>query len=73
MQEGGVSMESRYFIRPEEIPAYSPKNHVGTENRRLVGPGNGAKNLEIVMGILQKGPGALPHVHPENPAQAVRA
>jgi quercetin dioxygenase-like cupin family protein len=57
-------MESKYFIRPEEIPAYSPKNHVGTENRRLVGPGNGAKNLEIVLGILQKGPGALPHVHP---------
>jgi quercetin dioxygenase-like cupin family protein len=57
-------MESRYFIKPEEIPAYSPKNHVGTENRRIVGPGNGAKNLEIVLGVLQKGPGALPHVHP---------
>jgi mannose-6-phosphate isomerase-like protein (cupin superfamily) len=57
-------MESKYFIRPEEVPAYSPKNHVGTENRRLVGRDNGAKNLEVVLGVLQKGPGALPHIHP---------
>ena len=57
-------MESKYFVNPEDVPAYSPKNHVGTENRRLVGRGNGAKNLEVVLGVLQKGPGALPHVHP---------
>jgi mannose-6-phosphate isomerase-like protein (cupin superfamily) len=57
-------MESKYFIRPGEVPAYGPKNHVGTENRRLVGRNNGAKNLEVVLGVLQKGPGALPHVHP---------
>jgi len=57
-------MESKYFIRPGELPAYSPKNHVGTQNRRLVGRDNGAKHLEVVLGVLQKGPGALPHVHP---------
>ena len=57
-------MESRYFVRPEDIPAYSPKNRVGTLNRRLIGPDNGAKNLEVVLGVLEKGPGALPHVHP---------
>jgi len=57
-------MESRYFIQPEDVPAYSPKNHVGTLNRRLIGPDNGAKNLEVVLGVLEKGPGALPHVHP---------
>ena len=57
-------MESKYFVRPGEVPAYSPKNHVGTQNRRLVGRDNGAKNLEVVLGVLQKGPGALPHIHP---------
>lgn len=58
-------MESKYFIKPDEVAAYSPKNHVGTVNRRLVGPSNGAKNLEVVLGVLQKGPGALPHTHPD--------
>ncbi len=57
-------MESRYFIKPENVPPYSPKNHVGTENRRLVGPRNGAEKLEVILGTLQKGPGALPHAHP---------
>lgn len=57
-------MESRYFIQPASVPAYSPKNHVGTLNRRLIGPDNGARNLEVVLGVLEKGPGALPHVHP---------
>ncbi len=58
-------MESKYFVRPEEVPPYTPKNHVGTVNRRLIGPENvGARNLEVVLGVLEKGPGALPHVHP---------
>ncbi|NPV04452.1 MAG: cupin domain-containing protein [Syntrophaceae bacterium] len=57
-------MESRYFVRPAEVSPYSPKNHVGTQNRRLIGPDNGAKNLEVVLGILEKGPGALAHFHP---------
>ena len=57
-------MESRYFIRPEDVPAYSPKNHVGTQNRLLICPDNGSKNLEVVLCVLDKGPGALPHVHP---------
>ncbi len=58
-------METRYFVKPDEVPAYSPKNHVGTKNRRLIGPDNvGARNLEVILGELQKGPGALPHAHP---------
>lgn len=57
-------MDSRYFVRPQDVPTYNPKNHVGTENRRLIGQDNGAKNLEIVLGVVQKGPGALPHAHP---------
>ncbi len=58
-------MESKYFISPQEVSTYKPKNHIGTVNRRLVGRDNGAKNLEIILGVVDKGPGALPHVHPQ--------
>jgi len=58
-------MEYRCFVRPDDVPAYSPDNHVGTLNRRLIGRDNvGAQNLEVILGVLQKGPGALPHAHP---------
>jgi mannose-6-phosphate isomerase-like protein (cupin superfamily) len=58
-------METRYFVKVDEVPAYNPKNHVGTMNRRLIGPDNvGARNVEVVLGVIQKGPGALPHAHP---------
>ncbi|MBI5580795.1 MAG: cupin domain-containing protein [Deltaproteobacteria bacterium] len=57
-------MENKYFIKPQEVPPYIPRNHVGTENRRLVGSQNGAEKLEVILGVLQKGPGALPHAHP---------
>jgi quercetin dioxygenase-like cupin family protein len=58
-------MRTRYFVHAEEVPAYSPANHSGTLNRRLVGPGvTGAKQLEVVHGTLQSGEGALPHAHP---------
>lgn len=58
-------MQARYFVRTGEPPAYSPANHSGTLNRRLVGPSvTGAKHLEVVHGTLQPGEGALPHAHP---------
>lgn len=56
---------SRYFIRPEDVAAYHPANHTGTVNRRLIGPDNvGAKNIEVLLGVIEKGKGALPHAHP---------
>ncbi len=56
---------SRYFIRPEDVAAYHPANHTGTVNRRLIGPDNvGAKNVEVLLGVIEKGKGALPHAHP---------
>jgi quercetin dioxygenase-like cupin family protein len=56
---------SRYFVRREEVTPYSPANHVGTVNRRLIGPETvGAKQLEVVLGVVEKGKGALPHAHP---------
>jgi quercetin dioxygenase-like cupin family protein len=55
----------RYFVRQEEVPPYHPANHTGTTNRRLIGRENvGASNIEVVLGVIEKGKGALPHAHP---------
>ena len=55
----------RYFVREDEIAGYHPANHTGTLNKRLIGPETvGAKQLEVLVGHIQKGKGALPHAHP---------
>jgi quercetin dioxygenase-like cupin family protein len=55
----------RYFVRTDEVPAYHPAGHTGTVNRRLIGPENvGARNVEVVLGVIARGQGALPHSHP---------
>jgi quercetin dioxygenase-like cupin family protein len=60
-----MQTQSRYFVRPDEVPPYHPANHTGTTNRRLIGPANvGARNVEVVLGVIDKGKGALPHAHP---------
>ena len=54
-----------YFVKPEDVPTYSPANHTGTVNRRLIGPETvGAKHIEVLLGTLQKGGAAHPHAHP---------
>jgi mannose-6-phosphate isomerase-like protein (cupin superfamily) len=46
------------------VDAYSPANHTGTVNRRLIGAETvGAQQLEVVLGIVEKGKGAQPHSH----------
>ena len=56
---------SQYFVRADEVTPYHPANHTGTVNRRLIGRDNvGAKRLEVVLGVIEKGKGALPHAHP---------
>ena len=56
---------NRYVVRSEDVVAYQPANHTGTVNRRLIGPETvGAKQVELVLGIIEKGNGALPHAHP---------
>lgn len=58
-------MSKRYFVRGAEVPGYSPANHTGTVNRRLIRPETvGAKGVEVVLGVIEKGKGALPHAHP---------
>jgi quercetin dioxygenase-like cupin family protein len=58
-------MNHRYLVRAGEAPAYSPANHTGTLNRRLIGRENvGAKHVEVVLGVIERDGGALPHSHP---------
>jgi quercetin dioxygenase-like cupin family protein len=59
------AVRPHYFVRAAELKSYSPANHTGTVNRRLIGQENvGAKHVEMVLGIIEKGHGALPHSHP---------
>jgi quercetin dioxygenase-like cupin family protein len=51
-------------IRPSEMPGYCPANHHGTTNVRLIGPHNGAKYMEVLLGEFAPGGNALAHAHP---------
>jgi hypothetical protein len=56
----------KYVVRPHELPTYSPPKHSGTTNRRLLGPGpSGSDRMEVVLGELEYGGQADPHVHPD--------
>ena len=58
-------MTSKYCVRQSEVTPYSPANHSGTKNFRLIGPETvGAKQLEVLIGEVERGKGALPHAHP---------
>jgi quercetin dioxygenase-like cupin family protein len=58
-------MQKNYLVRTAEVPAYQPANHHHTTNQRLIGPETvGAKQMEILLGTLHKGGGALLHAHP---------
>jgi quercetin dioxygenase-like cupin family protein len=54
-----------YFVNQHSVAPYHPANHTGTTNYRLIGPETvGAKRIEVVLGVVEKGKGALPHSHP---------
>jgi quercetin dioxygenase-like cupin family protein len=56
---------SKYLVRQRDVQPYSPANHTGTRNFRLIGPETvGAKSLEVLIGEVERGKGALPHAHP---------
>lgn len=58
-------MRSPYFVGPQDVATYHPAKHTRTANRRLISRDNvGAKNVEVVLGLIEKGSGALPHSHP---------
>ena len=55
----------KYLVRPSSVTAYSPANHTGTRNLRLIGPETvGARQVEVLIGEVEQGRGALPHSHP---------
>jgi quercetin dioxygenase-like cupin family protein len=58
-------MSSRYHVRAADVTPYSPANHTGTKNFRLIGPETvGANGVEVLVGEIERGKGALPHAHP---------
>jgi quercetin dioxygenase-like cupin family protein len=61
-----VTEKSPYIIRASEQVGYSPANHTGTKNYRLVGPRvNGAKYMEIALGDIERNEGSPAHAHPD--------
>ncbi len=59
------SSPPRWLVREADIPGYHPANHTGTLNRRLISPDTvGARGVEVLLGVIEKGQGALPHAHP---------
>lgn len=54
-----------WIVRESDVPGYSPANHNGTVNRRLISRDNvGAQHVEVLVGTIEKNQGALPHAHP---------
>ena len=59
-------MKRPFLVRQSDVRPYHPANHTGTTNLRLIGPETvGAKNVEVVLGVIEKNEGAAPHAHPE--------
>ena len=55
----------KFLVRQKDVTPYSPANHTGTKNFRLIGPETvGAKQVEMLLGEIERGHGALPHAHP---------
>jgi quercetin dioxygenase-like cupin family protein len=55
----------KYILWPEDVTAYSPANHSGTKNYRMVAPGvNGAQFMEIIYGDIERHAGSVAHAHP---------
>ena len=58
-------MKSKYLVRQSEVEPYAPANHTGTRNYRLIGAETvGARQVEVLVGEIERGKGALPHAHP---------
>ncbi|MCY1277894.1 Cupin domain protein [compost metagenome] len=59
-------MSCPYVRRAADVPAYSPANHTGTSNQRVIGRETvGARRVEVLLGTITRGHGALPHAHPD--------
>jgi quercetin dioxygenase-like cupin family protein len=59
-----MEVMKKYIVHPRELPVYSPPAHSKTTNRRLLGPGpSGSDRMEVILGELEYGGQADPHVH----------
>jgi len=60
-----TAAKPRYVVRASELGSYSPANHTGTKNTRLVGAAlNGARYMEVILGEVESGAGVSTHAHP---------
>lgn len=60
-----VLMKFQYVVSSDSTNPYSPANHTGTVNQRVISRESvGAQYLEVLIGTIEKGHGALRHLHP---------
>ncbi len=60
-----MTVTSPFITRAADITPYSPANHTGTKNYRLVGPTvNGARPMEIILGDIERNEGTPAPAHP---------
>lgn len=55
--------EMVFWKNEKDVEVYSPPGHEGTFNRRLVGPSEGIEHLEVIIGEMEPGGLADPHLH----------
>lgn len=56
----------KWIVREADIQGYSPANHEGTVNKRLISSETvGSKHVEVLLGTIESQQGALPHAHPD--------
>lgn len=54
-----------WIVSEADVAGYSPANHSGTVNRRIISRENvGAQHIEVLVGTIEKNQGAHPHAHP---------
>ena len=55
------------FVKASEskVPVYMPPGHGDTYNRRLIGPADGAKHVELIVGEMGRTGHAVTHTHTE--------
>ncbi|MFC7393051.1 cupin domain-containing protein [Scopulibacillus cellulosilyticus] len=52
-----------YWKDVKDVEVYYPPGHTGTFNKRLVGPVEGIKGAEVIVGEMEPGGHADPHKH----------
>lgn len=58
-------MKRNYFVKGADVKPYHPANHTGTTNYRIIGSDTvGKTGVELILGVIEGGQGAIPHAHP---------